>query len=189
MSSSEERHVIHYNLEALEGEVARRTKERWEQQVAEFAEPEAQITANRYERLLEWAIAHANDTDDGYVYGLVHEDEGYAHAILTLTHARPKSKNAWLKVLEVRLEPQLDDDVRDSLDAAYYGRAYDILSASILLSLEKTFRDHPAKQLKVYGRSPEMQRLFDFFVFVSEKREDFVYKVQKQGKWLVFDKQ
>ena len=182
--------LMSFQMGPLEGDVAEATEKHWLEQMEDFTEPEDIVLLSNYERLLDWTLKHTNGKDDGLVYGLVNPDRGYAQAIVELTHARPHSNSPWLKLLDIHLEPRLDVDNREEINSEYYKEVFAVLTATITLSLGKTFNDHPARQLKVYGRTSEMRGLFDAFVAISNEENIPVpnLRVKRQGRWLVFDK-
>lgn len=114
------------------------------------------------------------------------DEEGEARAFLSIIHALPNSDVSWLKMLDLDLHPDL------ALGEINIERAGKTLFGSIFEPITLMFDEHKAaKELKIYGRTEGMRRLFDTIVKDKTLQDALGASdilVLKGGNWLVFRK-
>lgn len=179
-----------FKLLAIDKGISQETRAAWAKQIEARAED---VLASHYERILDWADKYANGTGDKYcyVYGLVRNDGSkHACAVLEISHARPRSKEPYLKVLSVYLEPNLDLGDEDKIGAVMLGEIGAILAYSLTESLRLTVKEHPSTVLKVYARSDYAKGFFEALTAqLMQKGSIPGLNLVVQGRWLVFNKE
>lgn len=172
------------------------TRAEWQRQVDGYNAKGVRLVPQGYEQYLSWCgdlLDGSLHAPDAHVYAHKRPGESHAAVIACITHAKPKSPKATLKLLDICLEPKFDDDIDPpgQLDITRITDAGEVLGQTIASCLVMTYDDHPAKIYKIYARTTEMVRLFEHLIV----RDTFRKKLSKQGiglrlegKWLVFDK-
>jgi hypothetical protein len=144
------------------------------------------------EQRLCWIQKITKDTNnqDMYGYFLVKKGDAYASSLMEISHALPKTKKSWLKLLEITLRPALLP--RDGISGDLMKEAFLVLSNSIACAINLIFDEHPSSKLKIYGRTNEMQSLFANILVNSKKLEkelsNFGLSIGLEGKWLLVAK-
>jgi len=187
---------LNYEFMEITEDLLNGTREEWLDQISAIESNGESILVSAYEQTLDWAEKNLNtrNTKDVCTYTLKRTDDIHACAILELSHARKETDTPWLKLLNIRMEPQLDIDQREQITTEGLFEAYKVLGASIVNSLELTFTRMKSKQLKIYARTDEMLGLFDgTLAGLSEEKQEIIkdigFKLRKEARWLVFDKE
>ncbi|MDR9051730.1 hypothetical protein [Burkholderia multivorans] len=141
-----------------------------------------------YKRALDSAEGNREYTrtaDNEFAYGVFHDGAQTASAIVSMVHSRRGGRDVgWLKMLQVDLAPEFDE-VHVQADLDRLRQVIDIYFAAIVGTV-KLGAVHPAKVLKLYGRSTY---LLQMLVSVAEKLQqdsaNLHAKVSMEGRWLV----
>jgi len=109
-----------------------------------------------------------------------------AKAFLSIIHALPNSDVSWLKMLDLDLHPDL---ALGDIDLEQAGQT---IFGSIFEPISLMFGEHDAaKELKIYGRTEGMRRLFNSIVKDQNLKKALTSSdilCSKSGNWLVFRK-
>lgn len=137
-------------------------------------------------QLLEYAATrldiHAGT--DVVFYGLFKEGTDVASAVAEITVTRKSARSRWMKMLRVRLSPELEEGVyNNSIEALKDIQALYVGAVAGVLRLKF---EHDATILKIYGRSNEQM---SFLKLVSTELEKLVknHKISIEGRWLVIE--
>lgn len=170
------------------------TREEWSQQIETINQQQGIILPTNYERIVDWAEKTVQSEEEIYArpHGVTSEQDGepdYAKALLKLTYAHNRNP-AYVKLLEMHLEPRLDLEGRDQIEFSDRKEARRVVSYGLINSLELTFDDLPSSKLKVYGRTEQMRSFFDFAIDGLEEEGQLPdgLDIERQGSWLVFDR-
>ena len=170
------------------------TREEWSRQVKSINQDEDIVLPTNYERVVDWAEKTVESEDEIYArpHGVTSEldsEPDYAKALLKLTYAHNRNP-AYVKLLEIHLEPKLDLEGREQIDFSDRKGARRVVSNALVNSLKLTFADLPSSKLKVYGRTEQMKSFFD--LIIGNLEEDGLLPdgldIERQGSWLVFDR-
>jgi hypothetical protein len=127
--------------------------------------------------------------DNLHCYFLVKNGNGFASSILEVSHALPKSDKAWLKLLNITIQPSLLP-IGDRA-TEIFKEAFTVLAYSISHAIELISHEHPSKELKIYGRTPEMVSLFKAIIstdVLNTVLDTFQLAIRLEGNWLVLVK-
>ncbi|MDX5332510.1 MAG: hypothetical protein LPK58_00475 [Gammaproteobacteria bacterium] len=175
-----------YELKQIDAKTLEGTVARWNAQLAELAD---KIPSSRYTRILDWARRFVDGDGDPntYVYALCPCGASCeAHALLEISHALPNTDAAWLKVLQIHIEPRLDVSKEETIGHAAMRELARVASFALTEALGLTFDAHPSSSLKVYGATP---LTLDFLEGIAAMLPDENgMNVAKKGNWLVIEK-
>lgn len=133
----------------------------------------------------------ADTTEYEHTYFLTEEEDTYGRAILKVMHALPgSSTKSWLKLLKIRLEPNLNLEGRDGESERDAGDMYHVLASAIILAIGLIFQNNVNK-LKIYGRTSAMRNMFIALLTDKALKSSFQDKglsARREGSWLVVEK-
>jgi hypothetical protein len=171
-----------------------KTREEWARQIESINQEEDIVLPTNYERIVDWAEKTVKSEDEIFArpHGVTSDLNGgpeYAKALLKITYAHNR-KPAYVKLLEIHLEPELDLDGREQIEFSDRKEARRVVSNALLNSLELIFTDLPSSKLKVYGRTEQMKSFFDLTIDTLEEEGSLPdgLDIEREGSWLVFDK-
>ena len=123
-----------------------------------------------------------------HCYFLVKNGNRFASSVLEVSHALPNSDKPWLKLLNITLCPSLQPPYK-AVEALK--EAFSVLVHSITHVVELIFHEHPSKELKIYGRTPEMVSLFEGVVssgILDTPLDALQLSIRIESKWLVLSR-
>lgn len=164
------------------------TLSQWKEETLSFGD-DGVFLASDIEQRLNGLKQQTEREKHFYCYFLVRDGAEFASSLLEISHAMPKSKSAWLKLLSITIRPSLIYAADG--DAANFKEAFTVLAFSITHAMELMFREHKSKELKIYGRTPEM--VYFFKAIVSTGQLDTVLDTlgvdaRLEGRWLVLSR-
>jgi len=112
------------------------------------------------------------------LYGVFSDGAAVASALVTLVHARPKSQNPWLKLMDVYVEPSLDVAQAEP----NVGQLAWIAATAVTGALALTYDVMGAKELKIWANVPMTK---EFVTAVSTALFDGAFVVGSHGNWLI----
>ncbi len=122
-----------------------------------------------------------------FAYIIKDREELKVVALLNVVHALPKSDFSWLKIFDMFITPEyvLGDGNVDGFK--------DALVSSIIEPITLLFGEEHgnAKEVKTYGRTDNMIKLFKSFSensHASEKLKEINMCCLQEGNWLIFRK-
>lgn len=138
------------------------------------------------EQVLEWVHSHMviDVQGDSVAFGLFKDGVDVASAVAEISIQRKSSRSRWMKMLRVRLSPELEDGVfQKSMEALQDVQAAYVAAVGGVLKLKF---EHDASTLKIYGRSAEQ---LAFLQVLALKMEEALknHKVSMNGRWLVIE--
>lgn len=137
-------------------------------------------------QLLEWAAAHL-DTEvqnDSVAYGIFKDGVDVASAICEVVLHRRSARSKWMKMLKIRLSPELEKGIfEQSLEAAR--DVQELYKAAVIGVLKLKF-EHSASTLKIYGRSSEQLAFLKTLGVVLEQAVKS-HKISIHDRWLVVE--
>jgi hypothetical protein len=123
----------------------------------------------------------------GCLCAVVEDDNQSASALLVVSHAKPKSDNAFLKMLDVFVQPNLN--LADT-EPKYPELAW-IAAVAIIGCLGLTYADYPSRQLKMHTAFP-LDNAFMIGLTTAIFRDDSNwaenYELSAHGSWVVLTK-
>jgi hypothetical protein len=164
------------------------TLERWKAEALALGDEGVFVAFDVEERFCRLKRQTENEKDL-HCYFLVKNGNNFASSILEVSHALPKSNKPWLKLLDISLQPSLlpvEGKEYTALKEAFLVSAYSISHAIGLI-----FNELPSKELKVYGRTPEMKNLFTAIVSTTELDQAldlFQLSIRLEGSWLILER-
>lgn len=165
------------------------TLAQWKAEALSVGE-EGVFLAADYERQLVGRKQLVESEKNIHCYFLVKDGSLFASSLLEISYAMPESENAWLKLLNITLQPSLFLALeRKTLDGI--SEAYPVIAHSIIHVLTLTFKEHPSKVLKIFGRTEEIRGLFVLIVsggILNSALEMLGLSVKLEGNWLVLTK-
>lgn len=173
--------ILKFSLKAFSAETFEKTRQVWTKRVSgdvSFPTEAPQLLAYAASRL------DIGVHGDAVFYGLFKDGEEVASAVAEMAVTRKSAKSHWMKMLRIRLSPELEDGVfRDSIDALRDVQALYVAAVAGMLKLKF---EHSATTLKIYGRSAEQ---ISFLKLLSVELEKHVknHKISIQGRWLVIE--
>ncbi len=141
------------------------------------------------EKQLDWLKNQYETEKDIHNYFLVKEGNLFASSILEMAHAMPKSEDAWLKLLSLTLRPALMPREGMGTDAMTEG--FTTIVSSVVFAVAFIFNEHLSKELKIFGRTPEIRRLFDAIItsgILNSELDRLGLMGKLEGNWLVLTK-
>lgn len=165
-----------------------RTYGAWTQQLSENTE---NTSATYYAAGLDYCsrtIDGRTLTADGggCLCAVVETDKDTAAALLVVSHARAKSDKAFLKMLDVYVQPNLNlADVEPN-----YSELAWIAATAIVGCLGLTYDDYPSHQLKLHTAFPLDKAFMTAVTAVIFGQGELAehYEVSQHGNWLVLTK-
>lgn len=117
-----------------------------------------------------------------HVYAIVDQsNNGHVVAIIELSHAMPKSKEPWLKMLNMTVQPIFDINAgRASAD-----ELADVASSCISEAYGLIYAKHPSSVLKILGNNTLS---VDFLRGVATTLKENGIQADTQGGWLIIKK-
>jgi hypothetical protein len=170
-----------YKLKRFEQASLSATQTNWQKQCERHPND---LIPTEYERILKWTAENAiyEKARETFAYGVFEGDSHTASAVLEVLY--PKAGRRWLKQLDLHLAPSLDlSFYTDNVDLEAIGNIFGAGVAGVL----RLTADHPAKEVKLYGRSGT---LLTYLKGLAAKLEgnpamkDF--RITVEGRWLVF---
>lgn len=174
-----------FELKPVDQELLDKTEAEWTEQLE--AHP-GDLPPARFMQFIEWSRDHVDGQSTAgrgraYCYALVREDSPtIAVALLSISYARPETNSPWLKVLEMRLEPQLDAMADNDDEEETLVKLSEILGAILLETFRLAHADFPSKELKVYGELPATRQ---FMEGIAVSLRDKGIKAKAHGNWLI----
>lgn len=165
------------------------TLTRWKTDALAVGE-EGVFIASDVEQRLNWIRQLTLEEKNLHGYFLVKDGNSFASALLEISHAMPGTDAAWLKLLNITLQPSLSFAL-EQRTLGGFNEAFPVLTQSIIHVLKLTFDEHPSKVLKIYGRTEEVRGLFAAIAssgVLSSGLEMFGLSVKFEGNWLVLTK-
>lgn len=151
---------------------------------------EGVFLAADYERQLIGRKQLVESEKNLHCYFLVKDGCSFASSLLEIAHAMPESESAWLKLLNITLQPSLSLALdRRTLEG--FKEAFPVIAQSIIHVLKLTFEEHPSKVLKIFGRTEGIRELFVLIVSgetLHPVLEDLGLSAKLEGNWLVLTK-
>jgi hypothetical protein len=137
-------------------------------------------------QILEWAGTRLALTTQGdsVAFGIFKEGVGVASAVCEIAITRKSAKSRWMKMLRVRLSPELELGVfGGSIEAM--GDVQNVYIAAVAGVL-KLKMEHDATILKIYGRSHEQLSLLKLLGIELDKHLKN-HEIRMDGRWLVIE--
>lgn len=172
----------------VDRELFDRTKVAW---LAQLEENPENTSTTYYGAGLDYCQRTVNnevETGDspGCLCAVVEDGRESAVALLVISHARARSESAYLKMLDIYVQPTLN--LADT-EPNYSELAW-VAATAIVGCLELTYEDFPSQQLKVYTTLPldkEFMSAIATAVFGQGEMADH-YDLKSHGNWLVLTK-
>jgi hypothetical protein len=168
-------------LKRFDEESLAATDTNWRKQCAR--NPEGLIRTE-YERILKWTVENAKYTQDRetFAYGVFQDGSHTASGIVEVLY--PKVGRRWLKQLDLHLAPTLDlSFYTDNVDLEEIGNVFGAAVIGVLRLTE----DHPASQVKVFGRSGTLLAYLKGLGARLETNPAMRnLRITVDGRWLVF---
>ncbi len=139
------------------------------------------------EQLMAWAARHLAPQEGASVaYGIFSPDSKVAVAICEIVVTRKSVRSKWIKMLRVRLRPQIDDALNSTSEASSAGLR-DALEIFIQATLGtfKLGKVEQANTIKIYGRTRQQADFLRFLGVELEKLPHNPMMVAMEGKFLV----
>ena len=188
-SASNRGSTLNFSFESHVGsELFARTKAEWQGQLD--ANPE-NTSATYYEAgldFLERTVDGKTMTGDGggCVCAISENGNSYASALIVVSHARAKTPAAFLKMLNVYVQPNLNlaDSNPNMAELAW------ITATAITGCLGLTYEAFPSEQLKIHAAFPLDQQFLASVTTLMLREKDFSanFIVSINGTWLVVTK-
>jgi hypothetical protein len=124
-------------------------------------------------------------------YFIVKNGEEIASSLLEISHAMPGTEKSWLKLLNVTLRPTLLPSYNGDGNLELMKETFQVSAISIMKAVELTFHELPSKELKIYGRTSEMQSLFKSIITagaLDDVLETIGLAARLESRWLVLAK-
>ncbi|MCF6231138.1 MAG: hypothetical protein L3J62_10215 [Gammaproteobacteria bacterium] len=158
-------------------------KERWLTQLDLIIEATgATYLSSDFERTFDWCDKHCEDGADKHLY-ILETNNGEPRAVAEIINAS-KSKDPSFKFLNIYLEPNLNTDWRETLDSKTMIDIAGVIAA-VIAEAAKLASQNGTNKLKIYGRTDEMNGIFDALLSLTGKDAPAGLSLYKQSKWLV----
>lgn len=141
------------------------------------------------EQRLTWLKKQSETEKDIHNYFLVKEGSLVASSLLEMAHAMPKSEDAWLKFLSLTLHPSITP--REGMGIEAMTEGFTVIVSSVVFAIGLIFTKHVSKELKIYGRTSEICKLFDGIIssgVLNTELDKLGLLGRLEGKWLVLTK-
>ena len=176
---------MQYEMKKVDTALFETTKTEWERQAGCLGDIGLLIQSD-IGRVFQWV-----KSNNLHNYALVREGCAYASAIIEITHALPNSETPYLKVLDIKLEPNLNLEIQDQEDESVLKQIFDVQMYALIYSITLIFSELPSTKLKIYGRTDLMVGMFNG-VISAGKIDDTLSKlgltIRRESKWLVIDR-
>jgi len=162
------------------------TATKWRKELSAL---KTEVLFNDYDRMLVWAGEHLTYENHGqsFFYGTFNKGETSADAIAEINYFKKGKNNAWLKVLDLHLSPQIKNDVDNG--KVDYDLLAHIFVRTVAGTMVLTHIDHPSDVVKYYARSDNLLQFFQGLSHELNTRGKLKgVKVGIEGRWLVFRK-
>lgn len=122
----------------------------------------------------------------GCVCAVVEDGNSFAAALIVVSHAKAKTTDAYLKMLDVYVQPTLN--LADA--GPNYAELAWIASTAIIGGLGLTYETFPSKQLKIHTVFPLDKGFFIAITTAMMQQREFAanYDVSYHANWLVVNK-
>lgn len=172
-----------YEIQSFDKKLLDSTREQWLGDVAEY-----NLMPTEVEQIFFWAenrIDYTNDKNTEFSYGVFSQGSNVADAIVELVYSRLGSNNAWLKMLELRLRPQIYVSIENTEEIKVFHKVVEIFTACVVGVFSLTSERHKANIVKVYGRTPG---LLQYLRLVASTLSNTLTNIDVtiEGRWLVF---
>jgi hypothetical protein len=173
-----------YELHPFTRDTLASTELSWKKQLEKHAD---ELLASNYIRILGWAKGHLDyectNGDSSIAYGIFADGTHHAAAIVEIIYTKRGKK--WLKLLDINLSPAFDLSLHSgSFDVTQLSSVF---GAAVLGSIKLTATAHPAKVMKLYGRSTSALAFLKGFGIALQQKEGVQgLEVSVEGRWLVF---
>jgi len=174
---------VAHNLKSISQPTIDGIKSEWYKQVDAIGDEGAYLYSAT-DRTVDWC-EKVMKTKETSLLEVCRTNSTVPSALIEVSDAR-KSKDPALKLLTIYLAPRLILDCKESVSQSELQEISDIYTDSIIFSL-KMAHGNGVSKLKIYGRTAEMQSLFDVLVFNADPESTGI-TVKRQGKWLIIDK-
>ncbi|BFI95960.1 MAG: hypothetical protein RSP_14700 [Rhodanobacter sp.] len=164
------------------------TRDAWQTQLRENPE-------NTSETYYSAGLAYLERALDGGVFGadgagglsaVVENGNSFASALIVISHAKAKTDDAYLKMLNIYVQPNLN--LADS-EPNYAELAW-IAANAIVGGLGLTYKHYPSRQLKIHTVFPLDKEFLTAVMTVMMREREFSqnYDVSFHANWLVVTK-
>jgi len=177
-----------FRLEPItNNDVWQATLDAWKRDASESSDEGVFLESDVNSRL-HWQREQAESAANSHGYFIVENGQQIASSLLEVNHAMPNSNKPWLKLLSISLRPSLVLDVNEGANEEALKKVFVVLVSSIVHATELIFHQHPSRELKIYGRTPEMMSLFKGIVSagaLDAVLESIGLSARVESKWLV----
>lgn len=130
---------------------------------------------------------------DYHAYLLVEDGCDFGCAILDIVHACPNHPDAWLKLLDITMSPDLNKDSACGGELEYFGKVFDVTGHAIASVISLIFDDFKSvKSVKIYGRTTLMRDIFKLLgassSVINTIQSIAGLKARVESSWLVIEK-
>lgn len=135
------------------------------------------------EQTILWARSHMKIVEgDSAAFGIFEDGDPVALGICEVVVSRKSVKSIWVKFLQLKFRPVLDDKLYNN-DTAALKEAIEIFAAGVVgvMALKMT---HKATTLKVFGRTKPQLNFLQQVVVTLHKISDR-YHIAIEGRFLV----
>ena len=155
-------------------------KQEWGDQIERLGD---RLNVSYYNMLIEHLDKHSKLPAKADERLYVVADNNNVLAFLSIVHAMPKSKDSWLKVLDVNICPSLDAG-NDTPEKA--SLLLQVVTFAVLNSLKLTFQHHSTSIIKFYIKS---NVVLNFCDILAEKLQQEIEEltVNKYSNWIEFE--
>lgn len=137
------------------------------------------------EQLMAWVAAHMEVTENEIAYGVFRHGERAAVGICEVAVTRPSARGKWVKLIKLRLRPQVDGGLFAN-DPDAFSLAVNAYTCAVL-GVYHVKNVHGATIIKVYGRTQEQMRFLNYMLDDLNQNPDVTFKAEMQGRWLVLN--
>lgn len=180
---------MNFNFESPVGsELFERTRTEWNAQLLANSGNTSDTYYNAGLEFLARTVDGKTLTADGggCVCAIIENGNDYASALIIVSHARSKTPGAFLKMLHVYVQPNLNlaDTDPSTAELAW------ITATAITGCLDLTYTDFPSKELKIHAAFPLNKEFLASVTTLMLGQKDFSnnFEVNIHGAWLVVTK-
>ncbi len=177
-----------YNLLKADNDILSATKNNWIEQANDLGDFGVMV-ADDVTSMLD--AIDTDSTGNEHTYFLIKDGETHGRAFLKIMHAAPHRDDSWLKLLKVRLEPNLNLEGKETESDKDASDMFEVLAAVIFESIKLIF-NNDIRTIKIYGRTEEMRIMFLALLTDKPLKNLFLDKgldARKEGAWFVVEKQ
>lgn len=138
------------------------------------------------EEHLDWVKSHIRHVDgEGVAYGVFDSPTGPAFATCTCIYRKTNVRTMWVKLLDLRLRPELENRLEDR-DVHALRLALDVYIEAVL-GVIRLKTDTKASTMKIYGRDSAQLMFLQQLAAELEANNSFqsVHRCKIEGRWLV----